>query len=105
MKQVLVVCALTMILGGPTLAQTRTPGVRERQVNQQQRIHQGMTSGELTRPEVRRLEAQQQHIQNVKVRAKGDGVVTPAERARLDNMQDRASANIYHQKHDVQKRR
>jgi hypothetical protein len=104
MNKLVAVCAVIVAFNGLALAQAKTPVVRERQTNQQQRIHQGVRSGELTRHEVRKLETQQAHIQNVKVRAKADGVVTPGERARLDNMQDRASANIYHQKHDAQKR-
>jgi hypothetical protein len=34
---------------------------------------------------------------------KSDGNLTPKERQKLDNMQDRASSHIYRQKHDRQK--
>ena len=81
-----------------------TPGVDQRQANQQQRIEQGKASGELTRPEARRLQHQQAHIQRAEDRAKADGTVTAGERKHLHHMQDNASKRIRHQKHDAQHR-
>jgi hypothetical protein len=37
-------------------------------------------------------------------RAKADGVVTPREKARLERAQDKASADIYKEKHDGETR-
>ena len=85
-------------------AQTATPGVKNRQVNQQKRIQQGRKSGELTRKETAKLQAQQVHLQRSKKRAKADGVVSKRERAQLHRKQTRASKNIYKQKHDGQSR-
>lgn len=85
-------------------AQVATPKVRERQVKQQARIQQGRQSGELTNKETVRLEAQQAKIQHDKKVAKSDGAVTPAERQKLQREQNRASRNIYRQKHDVQEK-
>lgn len=79
-----------------------TPGVDQRQANQDRRIDQGAASGRLTEREENRLERGQQHVQNVEDKAKADGVVTGRERARLDAAQDRQSARIYRQKHDRQ---
>ena len=65
--------------------------VKNRQVKQQKRIHQGVRSGELTKGEAIRLEKQQKHIQKSKRRAWSDGKLTPKERVRLEHRQDRAS--------------
>lgn len=88
----------------PTLAfaQANTPRVDQRQANQEQRIDQGVASGSLTQREANRLERGQQHVDNMENRAKADGVVTRAERARLHQAQDVQSARIYRQKHDRQ---
>lgn len=83
-------------------AQTATPRVDQRQINQEARIEQGVQSGSLTQREANRLEAGQQHVQNMENRAKADGVVTRQERARLDHAQDAQSRRIYAQKHDRQ---
>jgi CRISPR/Cas system-associated endoribonuclease Cas2 len=65
------------------------PTVRQRQQNQQQRVQQGVRSGELTPQEVGRLEAEQARIQQSKERMRSDGELTGAERQKLNTMQDR----------------
>jgi len=80
-----------------------TPRVDQRQANQQRRIDQGVASGALTPREAARLRHQQGHVAAAEARAKSDGQVTRAERARLHAMQDRASGRIYRQKHDRQR--
>ena len=85
-------------------AQTQTPVVKERQVNQQKRIAGGVKSGELTAKETRRLEAREAKIQHDKREAKADGEVTAKERAKLHREQNRASRAIHRQKHDAQTR-
>lgn len=92
-------------MSGIAEAQTATPRVRERQINQQQRIKQGVKSGELTTGEALRMEARQAKIQHDKKVAKSDGIVTPQERAKLNREQSNASRKIYRQKHDAQKRK
>lgn len=81
-----------------------TPGVNQRQANQERRIDQGVASGQLTRREAHRLERQQGAIDRAEDRAKADGKVTTQERRRLHHMQDHASADIARQKHDRQHR-
>jgi hypothetical protein len=93
-------CFLALIVNLP--AQT-TPKVRARQEKQQVRIIKGEQNGSLTHKETARLEAQQAKIQHDKKAAKADGVVTPAERRKLNREQHRASRNIYKQKHDAPK--
>ena len=78
--------------------------VDNRQDRQAARIGQGVVSGELTRPEAARLMHQQRHIHRLERRTEADGVVTGREALRVEAAQDRASARIYHQKHDRQAR-
>jgi hypothetical protein len=94
--------AVSMLVAGSVLAQPATPGINDRQANQEARIEQGVTSGQLTRREAARLRAEQRAIRAEKRMARADGVVTPAERARIRRDQRRASRDIYRQKHDAQ---
>lgn len=85
-------------------AGNRDPGVNHRQHHQQHRIHQGVKSGELTRAETRRVQAEQRHIRREERAYKADGHLTRAERADLHRDQNHASRDIYRQKHDAQHR-
>jgi hypothetical protein len=91
---------------GIAVAQTQpsqTPGVDKRQQVQQQRIEKGVESGALTQNEAARLAKRQHKIEADKQKALADGTVTKRERARLHQEQDRASRQIYRQKHDRQR--
>jgi tellurite resistance protein len=81
-------------------ASAATPRVDARQANQEKRIEQGVNSGQLTARETLRLEREQKHVATAE--AKADGTVTPAERKHLHKMQNAASKDIAHQKHDAQ---
>jgi hypothetical protein len=81
---------------------TNDPGIQQRTQNQEQRIDQGVKSGALTPKEAGRLEAEQAKIRQTEQRMKSDGQLTPNERQKLNNMQDRSSQQIYNQKHDAQ---
>ncbi|MET0514773.1 MAG: hypothetical protein ABW047_05525 [Nitrospiraceae bacterium] len=83
-------------------AQADTPGIDQRQANQEQRIDNGIASGQLTGREAKRLNNQQDHIQKIEDKVKSDGVVTKKERKRLHAAQDHASRDIARQKHDRQ---
>jgi hypothetical protein len=73
-----------------------------RAVRQQDRIAQGVESGELTARETARLEWKEVRVDRQIDRARADGVTTPAEKARIEAHQDRVSRQIYRQKHDAQ---
>lgn len=79
-----------------------TPGIDQRQINQEARIQQGENSGALTQREAARVERGQQHVQNMENRAKADGVVTARERARLQHAENVQSRQIHREKHDRQ---
>jgi hypothetical protein len=102
MKKSMLIVALAVIATAPAFA--GTPRLNAREHNQMGRIHQGVQSGSLTRPEARRLSVGEARLNLNEARAKSDGVVTAAERARLHNEASRESARIYRQKHDTQTR-
>lgn len=102
MMHKIVLATLLSLGAGAVFAQANTPGVDQRQANQERRIDQGVASGALTPREANRLEAGQARVNRMENRAKADGVVTGAERARLQQAQDVQSARIYRQKHDAQ---
>lgn len=105
MKRGVILLAVFAIGATLATAQTATPRVTKRQVQQQARIKEGVKSGELNRRETRRLEREQAKIAVDKAKAKSDGVVTPAERAKLKREQNRASRHVARQKHDAQKKK
>ncbi len=98
---------LAFLIAGMTTTALASPAearINQRQAKQQQRIDAGISNGTLTAREVNRLQRQQGHIAAYEARSRADGPgLTKAERLRLEQMQDRASANIYHQKHDGQR--
>ena len=104
MKSLIVgVAAGLVLVGSMAFAEdANTPGIDRRQANQEQRIDQGIASGQLTEREAARLERQQNRINRMEDRAKSDGVVTKKERARIKAAQDRASRDIFREKHDRQ---
>jgi hypothetical protein len=89
-------------LSGSAFAATATPKLDKREANQQQRIDQGVASGQLTPRETARLEKRAARLETNEQRAKADGVVTPAERRRLQREANRNSRKIHRQKHDAQ---
>ncbi|WP_224367967.1 hypothetical protein [Hyalangium versicolor] len=76
-----------------------------RQANQQARIVQGVNSGELTKREAVRLEAQHVALQReIRQDRADDGHLDAAERAKIERQQDRLNRRISVQKHDAQSR-
>ncbi|OFZ89002.1 MAG: hypothetical protein A2W21_01220 [Betaproteobacteria bacterium RBG_16_66_20] len=99
-----VTAAVFAALALPALAQTTsTQRIDQRQKNQQQRIDQGVKSGQLNRKEAARLEKGQARIQKAEGKAVADGKVTARERARIEKAQDRESRRIAREKHDKQR--
>ncbi|HTQ62284.1 MAG TPA: hypothetical protein VMI32_18810 [Candidatus Solibacter sp.] len=76
--------------------------VGQRRENQQDRIAQGVKSGQLTAGETARLENQQKNIhQQVKADRSGNGgKLTSDEKRQVNREQNRASRNIYRKKHN-----
>jgi hypothetical protein len=102
-SKILAGLGLALIVAAGT-ASAGTPRYDARQAHQQQRIGNGVKSGELTARETRRLEAGQVHLNRVERRAEADGVVTAQERAHMQHEENQQSRRIYRQKHDGQGR-
>jgi hypothetical protein len=90
-------------------ANTATYGnneVGQRRENQQDRIAQGVKSGQLTAGETAKLENQQHDInQQVHAdRTANGGKLTPGEKAQVNHEQNQASKNIYNKKHNANTR-
>jgi hypothetical protein len=81
---------------------TTGAGIDQRESNQQQRIQQGINSGELTRGETNRLENREQSIANQeqRMRARDGGELTAHDRQVLNNRLNRTSNAIYRDKHN-----
>jgi hypothetical protein len=77
--------------------------VNTREANQQQRIGNGVKSGQLTPGETSHLENKEAHINNeVRTdRAANGGKLTSQERAQVNHQQNAASKQIYNDKHNA----
>ena len=77
--------------------------VGQRRENQQDRIAQGIKSGQLTPNETVKLERQQQGInkQVAADRKANGGTLTAAQRKQINKEQNQASRNIYRKKHNA----
>src|SRR5712671_6250277 len=77
--------------------------VGQRRENQQDRIAQGVKSGQLTPAETAKLEKQQKGInkQVAKDRKANGGTLTAGEKKQINKEQNQASRNIYRKKHNA----
>ena len=74
----------------------------QRDANQQERIEQGLKSGELNTKEAGKLEREETKVEHDQAKALQDGKVTAAEHAKLATEQNKVSQDIHEQKHDAQ---
>lgn len=74
--------------------------IRDREVNQQQRIYNGVRQGEISRKEYRNLEAREARIEAQRRAYLRDGNLNRREAARLTNEQNRVSQAIYRDRHN-----
>jgi hypothetical protein len=79
--------------------------IHKRKENQQDRIAQGVKSGELTAGETAKLERKEARVnrETRRDRAQNGGTLTPQERRKINRQQNRLSRQIYREKHDRQK--
>jgi hypothetical protein len=99
--------AFGMALSASAMAQDALPGaprIDNREIRQEQRIDQGIASGQLTRRETARLNQGQNRIDRMENRALSDGSLSGRERLNIERAQDRQSRQINRQKHDAQRR-
>ena len=104
--------AMVLAAGSVAFAQYQTPPasdpqpkseVGKRAENQQDRIAQGVKSGQLTAGETANLENKEAAINGeVKAdRAANGGKLTAGEKAQINKEQNQASKNIYNKKHNA----
>jgi len=105
MKRNLIAGAVMFTLASFTIAayaQEQGAAVEaQRDGNQQQRIEQGLQSGQLSTREAGQLERQEQHIDHQEARdLKQGGALTPQEKAKINREQNQVSRDISHDKHN-----
>lgn len=93
--------AFAALTSTAAFAQTAASTV-QRDINQEKRIEQGLTSGSLNTREAARLEGEEARVNRSEANALKDGKLTPRERARIQRQQNQVSRDIYRQKHDGQ---
>jgi hypothetical protein len=77
--------------------------INERKENQQDRIAQGVKSGELTPRETANLETKEAGLNKEEhnMRAAADGHLTAADRTKINRQQNNLSRQIYNKKHNA----
>lgn len=93
--------AATLAFAGTASAQTTTTDT-QRNVEQQQRIENGLKTGQLNTHEAAKLENGEAKVDHMEAHAAKDGTVTSTEAARIQKAQNQQSAAISKQKHDAQ---
>jgi lipopolysaccharide export LptBFGC system permease protein LptF len=91
-------------LAAPAFSQSTTPApvVEQRKENQQDRIANGVQSGQLTAGETANLEKKESALnkEENRMEKRDDGNLTAADKARLTRQQNRLSNQIYRDKHN-----
>jgi Ni/Co efflux regulator RcnB len=104
-KNVCAVTALGMSLSfscAAASAQATSASIAQRKVNQQERIGNGVKSGQLTAHETANLERREGSINREEhnMRRADDGHLTAGDKAALTNRQNNVSKSIYKDKHN-----
>lgn len=96
---------LLLAMGGVSAdPDKRNTVINKREARQQDRIQQGVKSGELTKKETKEAVQEQRDIKKIEKIYKADGTLTTRERQDLQRELDQSSQEIKAQKHDAQKR-
>jgi hypothetical protein len=87
----------------PTPKAATAPTVRQRDENQQDRISQGVASGQLTAGEASNLENKEKdlNVEQHEMRQLDNGHLTAADKATLQQQQNQVSNQIYKDKHNA----
>jgi hypothetical protein len=97
--------AALAVLAVPAFSQTSNPApvINQRKDNQQDRIGNGVQSGQLTAGETKNLEKKEAGLNGEENRMENrdNGNLTAADKARLTRQQNRLSNNIYRDKHNA----
>jgi hypothetical protein len=89
------------VVGNPNSASSqRMQADVQRNVNQQQRVANGINNGSLTNHEVGSLERGQAHVDRKEANAAANGHVGAREQGRIQRSENRQSARVYRKKHN-----
>ncbi|MBS0380462.1 MAG: hypothetical protein JSS29_18435 [Proteobacteria bacterium] len=89
------------VKGNPNSASSqRMQADVQRNVNQQERINNGMRNGSLTNKEAGSLERGQAHVDRKEANAAANGHVSAGEQARIQGSENHQSNRIYNKKHN-----
>ncbi|MBS1798338.1 MAG: hypothetical protein JSS95_00790 [Acidobacteria bacterium] len=101
------IAPLAVLAQAPATSTTTTPPptINQRKENQQDRIAQGVKSGQLTAGETQHLEKQESAINHEErsMRAQDNGHLTKADRSLINKQQNQESKRIYRDKHNSRK--
>jgi hypothetical protein len=101
MQRSLIAATLSLALCSVVHAQEPAAVAARRDGNQQERIEQGLQSGQLSSKEAGQLERDEQHLDRTQARdLKSGGALTPQEKAQITRQQNAVSRDIYHDKHN-----
>ncbi|AFL89824.1 hypothetical protein Terro_3610 [Terriglobus roseus DSM 18391] len=103
MKMTAFALAATLALTAVSMqAQVSNHTINERKIDQQQRIGQGLRSGQMTAREANHVEHQERAINREEsaMRAQNNGHLTRSDRATLQHQQNVESRRIYRDKHN-----
>ena len=107
LSKLVFIAALTLAPAAIFAQTTPTPGqhdydINQRKTDQQDRIAQGVKSGQLTAGETSRLEHQEAGINREErgMRAQDNGHLTKTDRQTLHQQQNQESRRIYRDKHN-----
>jgi len=96
---------MTLVLACSAAAHAQEQGAAveaQRDANQQERIEQGLQSGQLSSKEAGQLERKEQRSDRQEARdLKQGGTLTPQEKARINSEQNQVSRGIYREKHNA----
>lgn len=105
-RTVILSAGMFLALGAlPAFAQSSAE-IQQRKDNQQERIANGVRSGQLTPGETRNLESKEAGLNREErnMRAQDNGHLTAADKAKLNRQQNHLSKDIYDKKHNARTR-
>lgn len=100
MKTREIVSAVALVFASGMAFAQSTGSEVQRDVNQQQRIENGLKSGQLTTKEAAKLESGEARVEKMEAKANRDGTLTDAEKAKIRKAQNAESADIAKLKHN-----
>ncbi len=105
MKIMTIALASTFALTTLAQAQETNKQINQRKTEQQQRIAQGVKSGQMTAGETSHVEHQESAINHEErnMRAQDNGHLTKADRSVIQKQQNQESRRIYRDKHNAAK--